>query len=107
MATPKFALSMAVAAAGLMLSVPASADVRTMEVRTGDLDLSQPAAQELLADRIDRAVRRVCRSNDQRNLEERRDAAQCEANARADAEAKMMRKIAEATGKKQPKLASD
>jgi UrcA family protein len=97
MATPKLPLCLAAAAAAAMLAVPAAAGVRTMEVQTGDLDLSRAAGQQLLQDRIKRAVRQVCRSNVARTLGERKDVAQCEENARAGAQVQAEERIAEST----------
>jgi UrcA family protein len=96
MATPKLSLYI-VAAAAAMIAVPASAGVRTMEVRTGDLDLSRAVGQQELQDRIDRAVRKVCRSNVARTLGERKDVAQCEENARAGALVQAEERIAQST----------
>jgi UrcA family protein len=94
MATPKLPLMIAAAATALSLSVPAHAGLRTTEVSVNDLDLSRPSAQQRLDDRIKRAVRKVCRSHVAANLGERQDVAECEANARADAEAQKAERIA-------------
>jgi UrcA family protein len=113
MATPKLPLTFAVVAAALAFAVPASAGVRTTEVSTSDLDLARPSAQQTLEERIDRAVRKVCRSHVANNLGERRDVAECEANARADADAQMTQRVAEhkadrkSAAKARLKLASD
>jgi UrcA family protein len=96
MATPKLTLCI-VAAAAAMLAVPASAGVRTMEVRTGDLDLSRDSGQQELQDRIERAVRQVCRSRAVRPLAERKDIAKCEENARAGAQAQAEERIAQSS----------
>jgi UrcA family protein len=91
------------AALGAVLAMPAvAADPsdyvkRTTEVQTGDLDLSRDDGQQELQVRIDRAVRQVCRSNVARTFGERKDVAQCEANARADAQVQAEERIAEST----------
>jgi UrcA family protein len=95
MATPKLPLTFAAAAVALAFAVPASAGVRTVEVSVSDLDLNRPSAQQRLDERIDRAVRKVCRTKVAQNLGERQDVAECEANARADAEAQKALRIAE------------
>jgi UrcA family protein len=91
-----------------MLAVPASASVdtlreaRTTEVRYNDLNLSHAAGQEELNSRIERAVRKVCRSHTSRNLRERLDVAECEENARTAAQAQAEKRIAEYTGTRKP-----
>jgi UrcA family protein len=94
MATLKLSLSV-VAAAAAMFAVPAMAGVKTVEVETGDLDLSREAGQQELQDRIERAVRRVCDSTAVRPLSERQAIAKCEKNARADAQVQAEQLIAE------------
>lgn len=95
MAIPKWRLSVATFAAAFALSAPAYAGVRTTEVQVSDLDLSRPSAQEQLKGRIERAVRKVCRSDLARNLGERNDIVACETDARAKSEEQMMQRIAE------------
>jgi UrcA family protein len=95
MATSKLPLSIAAAVTAFAFAVPASAGIRTTEVQVHDLDLARPSAQERLKERIDRAVRKVCRSGQAKNFGERQDLAQCEANARADAEAQASDRIAQ------------
>lgn len=95
MATTKLPLTFAATALALAFVVPASAGVRTVEVSVNDLDLNRPSAQQRLDERIDRAVRKVCRSKVAHNLGQRKDVAECEANARADAEAQKVKHIAE------------
>lgn len=113
MANPKLPITFMVAAAALTFATPAFAGVRTTKVKIGDLDLTNPAAQRQLDERIDRAVRKVCRSNFVNNFDARRDIAQCEANARSDAKAQMAQRIAEQKSlrkdavKTRLKLASD
>jgi UrcA family protein len=95
MATPKALLSFAIAAGMLAVATPAMADERTVEVRTSDLDLARPSAQQELNDRIGRAIHRVCRSKVAKNLGERKDVEQCETNAKANADAQAAERIAE------------
>jgi UrcA family protein len=95
MATQKAFFTIAFFAGSLASIAPASADVRTMEVRVSDLDLSRPSAQIRLQERIDRAVRKVCRSNAAHNLAERQDVSRCETGAKAGAQAQMTQRIAE------------
>jgi UrcA family protein len=44
------------------MAQPIMADVRTVVVQTGDLDLSRPAGQKTSANRIRAAERRICDS---------------------------------------------
>jgi UrcA family protein len=100
MATPKLSLCL-VAAAAAMISLPATAgaqprrDVRTVVVQYSDLDLSHAAGQKALESRIERAVRKVCRSNIAHNMAERQDVAQCEKIARTVAQAQVEVRIAQ------------
>jgi UrcA family protein len=107
MATPKALISLAIFAGSIAFTVPASADVRTMEVRVDDLDLTRPSAQDRLQERIDRAVRKVCVSNVTRNAGERNDTKRCEADARADAEAQATDRIADHKNQRRAQLARD
>jgi UrcA family protein len=113
MATPKLPMTFAIAGAVLAFAFPASAAVRTTVVSVADLDLTRPSAQQQLEDRIDRAVRKVCRGHVALNMAEQRDVTKCKADARAGAEAQMTQRIAEhKAGRKNAakarlKLASD
>ncbi len=104
MATPK-TLTLMAAAGLLAFTAPAYADWRSLEVRVADLDLSSSAGQEELENRIDRAVKNVCRSNASKALSERRDVARCESEARSVAMDKAEQKIS-AYRAKNPRMAS-
>jgi UrcA family protein len=94
MATPKTILPLSVASLLLAVAVPASAEMRTTEVRVSDLNLANPAGQQELESRIERAIKNVCRSNSSKSLSERQDVARCEASARTRAVAQAEARIA-------------
>jgi UrcA family protein len=94
MATPKTILPLSVASILLAVAVPASAEMRTTEVRVNDLNLANPAGQQELESRIERAIKNVCRSNNAKDLSERKDVARCQAYARASAVAQAEARIA-------------
>jgi UrcA family protein len=94
MATPKLSLSAALLSGLLALSAPASAEWRTAEVQLNDLNLASSAGQAELKNRLERAIKNVCRSNNSKAATERRDVAQCETNARVAALAKAEQRIA-------------
>jgi UrcA family protein len=94
MATPKTILPLSVACVMLAVASPASAEMRTTEVRVNDLNLANPAGQQELESRIERAIKNVCRSNNAKDLSERKDVARCQANARSSAVAQADARIA-------------
>lgn len=95
MVTLKSLISMTACVAAVALVAPAQAGERTVEVKTHDLDLARPSAQAKLQDRITRAARTACRSNDSRQISERADVKRCEAAAKANAEAQVAERVAE------------
>jgi UrcA family protein len=94
MATPNTILSLYVACAMLAVASPASAEMRTTEVRVNDLNLANAAGQQELESRIERAIKNVCRSNNAKDLSDRKDVARCAANARARAAVQAETRIA-------------
>jgi UrcA family protein len=95
MVTRNFKILCALMAGGMVISTPAFAEMRTIEVQTSDLNLSNASGQDRLQRRIENAVRQVCRSHIARNFGERQDIAKCEAEARVDAQAQVSQRIAE------------
>ncbi len=91
----KALISVIMFAGTLSLTTPAFADERTIEISVQDLDLARPSVQARLQDRVDRAVRTVCRSESSRAISERADVKRCEAKAKADADRQITQRIAE------------
>ncbi len=82
------------AATACVVSVPATAGVKTKPVYYHDLDLASAKGQERLQARINNAVVQVCGSPRAFSLPEKADLARCEAQARASAMPKVERTIA-------------
>jgi UrcA family protein len=61
-------------------------DFNTQLVSYADLDLTSPAGVTTLDARLDRAVRRVCRSNDRLTLQNLEHARACQTAARSEAD---------------------
>ena len=57
-------LALALAATVLAVPVMAAAETRSVNVRYGDLDLTSAEGQERLDQRLERAVRKVCRMDE-------------------------------------------
>jgi UrcA family protein len=85
MTTLKKFTAVALAASAMSLTMPAAAEWRSVEVQVNDLDLSSPAGEKSLRQRIERAIRQVCRSDETKAASERRDVKKCETAARLTA----------------------
>ncbi len=106
MATSKSkSLTLALAAGLLAATAPAFAETRVAEVRVNDLNLASESGQQTLEDRIERAIKNVCRSNGSRELSERRSERRCEAVARTSATSQAQDRIA-AYEPKKPRIAA-
>ena len=92
------ALSVAAAATTVLATAPASAqsEVRTQEVRFGDLDLTSAAGAAALDQRIARATRSVCGVTGARTLQEITQARRCQKVALSDAAPRAQFAVAQA-----------
>ncbi|MBH1944346.1 UrcA family protein [Erythrobacter sp. YJ-T3-07] len=87
----------AVLFAAALVPVSASAHSRSIDIDTGDLNLSTQAGREMLDARIDGAVRKVCRSG-QRGIAGRLEMQACAADVRSAVQPQIELAMADARG---------
>lgn len=95
---PIIAFAMAALVSTIPSAVFASDETRTERVDYSDLNLASDAGIKTLDRRLDRAVRRVCGTDDMHNLQERAQVIECQAKARAGIVPQRKFAIAQATG---------
>ena len=91
----KALISLGLCAGTLILSSPVLAQERSVEVSVGDLNLASPSGQNRLQERVARAARSVCSSNDERSAREHAAVKECEAQAIAGAAQAITERIAQ------------
>ena len=87
----------AVLFAAALAPVNASAHTRSIEIDTGNFDLSTQAGRAMLDAQIDSAVRKVCRS-DQRGVAARLEMQACAAEARSAVQSQIELAMTDARG---------
>jgi UrcA family protein len=90
----KALISIGLCAGTLIFSSPVLAQQRSVEVAVNDLNLASPSGQIRLQERVARAARTVCGSNETRGAREHAAAKECEAQAKASAEQGITERIA-------------
>ncbi|XAP77091.1 UrcA family protein [Citromicrobium bathyomarinum] len=87
----------AVLFAAALVPVNASAHTRSIEIDTGNFDLSTQAGRDMLDARIDSAVRNLCRSG-QRGVAARLEMQTCAADIRSAVQSQVELALADARG---------
>jgi UrcA family protein len=87
----------AVLFAAALVPVNASAHTRSVEIDTGNFDLSTQAGRDMLDARIDSAVRNLCRSS-QRGVAARLEMQTCAADVRSAVQSQIELALADARG---------
>ena len=87
----------AVLLAAALVPVNASAHTRSIEIDTGNFDLSTQAGRDMLDARIDSAVRNLCRSG-QRGVAARLEMQTCAADIRSAVQSQVELAMADARG---------